>query len=286
MIVLRNGQDLVARARELGAASCLGGVFVPTMGALHEGHAQLIRRGAELAAERKDAGGCVVSIFVNPTQFNDPADFDRYPRTEAQDLALCEASGATQVFVPGVETIYPPPPAPPTPVPALPAVALEPGLEDAFRPGHFAGVCQVVMRLFRLVGPRAALFGEKDWQQLQVLAAMTRKAGLPIEIIPMATVRDADGLALSSRNRFLSAEDRQRALAIARALRLAGQTRDSAEAERAMARTLADAGITPDYAAVRDGETLRPISEATTGRALIAARVGAVRLIDNAPWPW
>jgi pantoate--beta-alanine ligase len=259
------------------------GVFVPTMGALHEGHASLIRRAADLARERRDPAGCIVSIFVNPTQFNDRSDFERYPRTEEPDLALCEQAGATSVFVPAVETIYPP--AEPPPVPLLPDVAAAPRLEDALRPGHFAGVCQVVLRLFKLVQPAAALFGEKDWQQLQVIRAMIEQARLPIEIISGPTIRDPDGLAMSSRNRFLTPDDRRRAIAIPRALERARGERTPADAERAMSATLTEIGLAPEYAVIRDARTLGPVSAATREtRALIAARVGAVRLIDNAPW--
>jgi pantoate--beta-alanine ligase len=152
------------------AAHPRGSGFVPTMGALHEGHAELIRRAATIARERGLAAGCSVSIFVNPTQFDDKKDFDRYPQTLAADLALCEAAGAACVYAPRVLDIYPPDA--PIPVPALPGVATSPQLEDAFRPGHFAGVCQVVARLFDLVRPAIAVFGEKDWQQLQVVGPM------------------------------------------------------------------------------------------------------------------
>ena len=284
MLVLRTDEDLQQRRRALGDGP--GGMFVPTMGALHAGHADLIRRGAALARERGDRSGCVVSLFVNPTQFNERADFERYPKDEAADLALCERCGAAAVFAPSLATMYPPPPAPPVPVPPLPPVATEPGLEDAFRPGHFAGVCQVVMRLFELVRPRGAILGEKDWQQLRVIASMTQRASLPVEIIPAPITRDPDGLALSSRNRFLSASDRQSALAIPRALAAASKETTPVDAEASMSRTLANSGLIPEYAVVRDAATLRPIDRAgSPARALIAARVGTVRLIDNSPWP-
>jgi pantoate--beta-alanine ligase len=165
----------------------------------------------------------------------------------------------------------------------LPTVATDPGLEDAHRPGHFAGVCQVVLRLFRLLEPRAALFGEKDWQQLQVIAAMTREQGLPVRIVPHPTLRDPDGLAMSSRNRFLSAAERRAALAIPRALDRAAAAADPAEAEKVMADVLADSALRVEYAVVRDAETLAGLAR-RAGRALIAARSGTTRLIDNAPW--
>lgn len=259
-----------------------GGVLVPTMGALHAGHAALVRAGAEHAARRSLGAGCLVSIFVNPTQFNDPSDFTRYPKTLDADLTLCREAGAAAVYAPGVEDVYPP--EEPPPVPTLPAVATEPGLEDRFRPGHFAGVCQVVLRLFRLTRPAAAVFGEKDWQQLQVVRAMARAEGLPIEIVPHATVRDPDGLAMSSRNRFLSGAERATGLAISRALRAASGAGTPAEAEAVLRRVLVEAGITdPDYAVVRHAETLMP-SDRGPWRALVTARVGSVRLLDNSAW--
>jgi pantoate--beta-alanine ligase len=196
------------------------------MGALHAGHAALIRQARTLA----DARGCTVvaTVFVNPTQFNEPTDFDAYPRTLDADLALCERSGAHAVLAPSPAVVYPP--GDQTAVPTLPAVATQPGLEDAFRPGHFAGVCQVVARLFDMTCPAVAVFGEKDWQQLQVIRAMTVAQRRPIEIVAGPTVREPDGLAMSSRNARLDPAARKRA-------------------------------------------------------AGIAARVGTVRLIDNAPWP-
>lgn len=254
-----------------------GCVFVPTMGALHEGHAALIRKGAELARHRGRA--CIVSIFVNPTQFNERSDFERYPKTLEADVALCREAGAEAVFAPSVEVMYPDERS--APVPVLPRVAVEPGLEDRFRPGHFAGVCQVVLRLFRLVRPAAAVFGEKDWQQLRVVAAMTREQGLPIEIIGHETIRDPDGLAMSSRNRFLSAVEREAALAIPRALHAARRARTATEAETAMAGVLS--GVDVEYAVVRDAQTLANVGNGPA-RALIAARVGRTRLIDNAAW--
>lgn len=286
MLVLRNARDLERHAVALGRSPVegLGGVLVPTMGALHDGHGALIRDGVQLARERGDAAGCTVSIFVNPTQFNDRADFDRYPRTEKEDLARCEGAGAAAVFAPDVETMYPPPPHPGVTVPPLPRVATEPGLEDAHRPGHFAGVCQVVMRLFRLLRPAAAVFGEKDWQQLRVISAMTEEAGLSLEIVPAPTVREPDGLAMSSRNRFLTPAERRQAASLSAALIRAGAETEPGRAEGVMRAVLAEAGLVPEYAVVRDARTLGPAGPAAA-RALIACRVGSVRLIDNAPWP-
>ncbi|MGH7245097.1 MAG: pantoate--beta-alanine ligase [Phycisphaerales bacterium] len=255
-------------------------VLIPTMGALHAGHASLIRHGTDLAKKR--GGTCIVWIFVNPTQFNDPADYARYPKTIEADLEVCNAAGAGGVFVPSKDEIYPPGRA--VRVPQLPRVATEPKLEDAKRPGHFAGVCQVVLRFFELVKPKVAVFGEKDWQQLQVVRAMTKHEMPSVEVAPMPTVRDADGLAMSSRNRFLTPGDRVQALAISRALTAAGTAATSATAEKVMLEVLSEAGIRPEYAVVRGAETLQ---ESASGiqRALIAAKVGNVRLIDNQAWP-
>lgn len=269
-------EDLLA-ALQQGTPGCH---FVPTMGALHEGHATLIRVAANAAA----GAPVVVSIFVNPTQFDDAADLSRYPRTLEQDLMRCREAGATLVFAPGVEDVYPP-----GKVSApgrIPDQAAGPGLEDAVRPGHFAGVCQVVERLFGMVRPRAAYFGEKDWQQLQVITAMTSMRSLPVRIVPVPTVREPDGLAMSSRNRFLAPEDRRRGLSLSMALCEARRATTPAGAEAIMRGVLHEAGVTPDYAVVRDAATLLPPEPGATGpmRALIAARVGAVRLIDNAAW--
>lgn len=250
------------------------------MGALHEGHATLIRTAVASAA----GADVAVSIFVNPTQFDDPSDLSRYPRTLEQDLALCRAAGATLVYAPSVTDVYPPGATPPsTPIPDQ---ATKPGLEDGLRRGHFAGVCQVVRRLFDLVGPQAAYFGEKDWQQLQVISAMTSMLSMPVRIVPVPTVREADGLAMSSRNRFLSPDDRQRGRSLSMALCEAGRAATPARAEAIMRDVLRHAGVEPDYAVVRDAATLMPRAADKPGpmRALIAARVGAVRLIDNAAW--
>ncbi|MCC6970170.1 MAG: pantoate--beta-alanine ligase [Phycisphaerales bacterium] len=251
-------------------------VFVPTMGALHAGHASLIRQAAGIARAR--GGEVAVSIFVNPTQFNEAADYRRYPRTLGADAEVCRAAGADVVFAPEASEVYPPGRV--IRVPDLPRVAKSPGLEDAQRPGHFAGVCQVVLRLFELVRPSVAVFGEKDWQQLQVIRAMTAQEKLAIEIVPGATVREADGLAMSSRNRFLGEDDRRRALSISRVLRESGRFESRREYEAWMVGEMQAAGLMVEYAVVRDGATLEEPG-AGVMRALIAARVGSVRLIDN-----
>lgn len=260
-----------------------GMVLVPTMGALHEGHLALIHLAAA-HAEHAGLPGCVVSVFVNPTQFDDPADYERYARVLDEDAAKCQASGAAGVYAPSVEAVYPPDR--PVPVPPLPDQAAGKGLEDAHRPGHFEGVCQVVRRLFDLIRPAAAVFGEKDWQQLQVVRAMTARDGLGVEILNGPTIREPDGLAMSSRNRFLKGPERERALALHRALEAASRESTPADAEAAMRRVYREHGIDePDYAAVRDAETLGPVTPGRPARAITAARVGTVRLLDNAPWP-
>lgn len=271
---------ILRTAHELDAFH--GGYFVPTMGALHAGHFALVQDAARLRSlGTRPSAKVIVSIFVNPTQFNDPRDLERYPRTLEADALGCQHAGADAIFAPDVSTIYAPGVAA---VPPLPAVATTPKLEDAFRPGHFAGVCQVVKRLFELVRPNAALFGEKDWQQLQVIRAMTAEQNLPVQIIPCPTIREPDGLAMSSRNVFLSHEDRPRATAIIQALRAGAQADNPSDAEAAMRRVLESHGLPIEYAVARDAESLLPISAFSPARAarlLIAARLGSIRLIDN-----
>lgn len=268
-------------------AAFRGCAFVPTMGALHRGHAALLARA------RRSGRACVLSIYVNPTQFAPTEDFARYPRTLEDDLALAEREGADAVFLPSAETVYPEGLDEARRVAAarpLPEVATRPGLEDRHRPGHFAGVRLVVERLFDLVQPHIAVFGEKDWQQLRLVEAMVdveprRWPGLRIERGP--TEREPDGLALSSRNRYLSPEQRERARGIPRALQVAHAAQHPATAERLLRETLEAHGFAIEYAVVRDAESLMPVAgfERPT-RALIAARLAGdgpeVRLIDNA----
>ena len=256
--------------------------FVPTMGALHAGHLSLVQAGFQRA------GHVIVSIFVNPTQFGPREDFSQYPRPLERDLELCRQSGVTGVFIPSVEEMYPP-----TAVPCevdVPTVAAE--LEGQFRPGHFRGVCRVVAKLFNQVQPDIACFGMKDYQQLQVIRAMTADLAFPIEIVPCPTLREPDGLAMSSRNVYLSASQRPQALALSQALQLAramilqqGVT-EPARIETMMRETLRAAAFEIDYAVVRHPQTLAPLSAIdlqATGCvvALIAARWPNVRLIDN-----
>ncbi|CAN5755950.1 pantoate--beta-alanine ligase [soil metagenome] len=283
--ILRTNAELTvwraAREREKVAVH-----FVPTMGALHAGHGALIRAAAGYSGEGAKNGmraAVLVSIFVNPTQFTEAADLARYPRTLEADAELCLEAGASAVYAPGVEEIYP------TGLevltPALPRVATAPRLEDAVRPGHFAGVCQVVARLFDLARPARAFFGEKDWQQLQVVRALEKGRGNRVEIVAVETVREGSGLALSSRNRFLGGEERGRAEGISRALTMGAGAGDVEGAEGALRRELERAGLEIQYAVVRDAETLEALgSGVRVGRMLIAVKVGGVRLIDNMRW--
>ena len=250
--------------------------LVPTMGALHDGHLALIRRAvAENAIT-------VVSVFVNPTQFHDPGDLARYPRDLTRDAALAASTGVDIVFAPSHETIYP----------AGFDTTVEVGdlsrrWEGEHRPGHFRGVATVVAILLGLVRPGRAYFGEKDYQQLQIIRQMHRDLALPGEIIGCPTVRDADGLALSSRNARLSRADRSLALAIpatmaAVANAVANGERDVARLEEVGRGVLASPGVAIDYLAIVDGATLDPLTTLTPGaRLLVAAEVGGVRLIDN-----
>ena len=265
------------------------GVFVATMGALHEGHAKLVEQAATIAHNRTPRPPVIVSVFVNPTQFGEAIDFDRYPRILEIDAAICERAGADCVFAPSADTVYPPEDTPP--VPPLPRVATTPELEDKYRVGHFTGVCQVIHRMFDLCKPAVAIFGEKDWQQLCVIDAMSRELNLGVEIVGAPTAREPDGLAMSSRNRFLVGDDRKRALAISRGLQAANEQPTVATAQQTIRSTIEATGATLDYAVVRDAMTLEPLDPTQRrdalerpARALAAARFGEVRLIDNTPW--
>ena len=258
--------------------------LVPTMGALHEGHLSLVRLAREKSGQR---GHVAVSIFVNPTQFNDPADLELYPRTLDADLELLERAGVDMVYAPIDDEMYPV--GEPQVLVDVPALARH--LEGVHRPGHFRGVCQVVLKLFNLVQPDMAVFGMKDYQQLRIIESMTAGLNLPVDIVRAPTLRDPDGLAMSSRNRRLSAAERSRALSIPRALEAAArryraEERDAARLVEAMTDVLqadrSDVPFTVDYAACVDARTLEPL-EAADGPVLlaIAAHVGPVRLIDN-----
>ena len=264
-------------------SECRGGALVPTMGALHEGHASLIRAGA--ASGRP----VLVTIFVNPTQFGPNEDFARYPRTLDTDLKIAEAAGASAVFIPSVESIYPSGLANAATLAAqfsLPAIATTPLLEDASRPTHFGGVCLVVSRLFDLCEPSLAFFGEKDFQQLRVITQMVEEnfaRWKSLKIIPCVTIREPDGLAMSSRNRYLDPSQRTAALGISRALQSAANCSSVAAGEKSMRETLDRYGLETQYAVIRSEETLCAAEPgAKFGRALIAANLGEIRLIDNA----
>jgi pantoate--beta-alanine ligase len=249
--------------------------FVPTMGALHAGHRALIRAGAASGAVT------VASIFVNPLQFGPSEDLSRYPRDEAGDLAALDAEGCALVWLPDVATVYPPGEATTINV-AGPATRWE----GEFRPGHFQGVATVCAKLFGQVRPDRAYFGEKDWQQLQVVRRMVTDLLLPLEIVGVETVREADGLALSSRNRFLTAKDRATAPVLIGVLRAAAErllTGEAADAVLPQSRDrLAKQGFDLDYLALVEGTTLAPIDHAAPGARLVAAaRLGSVRLLDN-----
>jgi pantoate--beta-alanine ligase len=267
----------------LSAPDLCGCNFVPTMGALHAGHGSLVERA------RADGRPVVVSIFVNPTQFGPREDYARYPRTLDADCALLEPLGAAAVFVPSVEAIYPrglEAARQEASAITLPEVATRPGLEDACRPTHFGGVALVVGRLFDLVRPARAFFGEKDYQQLRLIEDMVeadRARFGALEIVPCPTIREGNGLAMSSRNRYLAPEHRDAALALSRALQIAHSAQRVSTAERLMRDTLDGHGLETEYAVVRDARTLLPVTgfERPT-RALIAARLGSTRLIDNA----
>jgi pantoate--beta-alanine ligase len=247
--------------------------LVPTMGALHEGHRTLVR------AARERAATVVVSVFVNPTQFGPGEDFDRYPRTWDGDLAALADEGADVVFHPPVDEVYPP---------KAVGVTVDPGrlgtvLEGAVRPGHFAGVLTVVAKLFGLVRPDVALFGEKDYQQLTLIRAMARELALPVEVVGVPTVREDDGLALSSRNRYLDPAQRSVARTISAALRAGAAAGPAgAGAVLAAARGVLDAepSLLQDYLELTDTD-LGPAPAAGPARLLVAVRAGTTRLLDN-----
>jgi pantoate--beta-alanine ligase len=276
----RTRADLAAVRRDLPAPV----VLVPTMGALHAGHRALLRRAAELAGPD---GSVLATIFVNPLQFGPAEDFGRYPRPLDADLEVCAAEGVTAVFAPGQREMYP----------HAPRVTVDPGpagqvLEGEFRPGFFGGVLTVVLKLFQLTRPDVAVFGSKDAQQLALVRQMVADLDLGVRIEAVATVRDADSLATSSRNAYLSAEDRAAALAIPAAL-TAG--RDAAAhgapavlsaARRVLSRPARNGqALQVDYLSLVNPETFAPVSEQHSGPAVlaVAARIGTTRLIDNVP---
>ncbi len=272
MIIARTFEELRAARATLGSIG-----FVPTMGALHEGHLSLIEAA-------KTAGLPVAaSIFVNPTQFGPREDFARYPRDEAGDLAKLEEAGCALAWLPTADIMYPPHDSTHIQM-AGPALHWE----GASRPGHFNGVATVVAKLFGQLRPQAAYFGEKDWQQVQVVSRMVADLVLPVEIVPVPTVREADGLALSSRNRYLTAEERRAAPRLYATLTHAAQEivagKEVAATLHHARHELAQAGMVPDYVALVHAQSLEAVSGLVhPARLIAAAKLGHVRLLDNLP---
>jgi pantoate--beta-alanine ligase len=275
MRIINSIAEMKAVARELRRGGTLA--LVPTMGALHAGHLSLID------AAKRDCAHVVASIFVNPLQFGPNEDFSRYPRTYEADCAALTAAGVDILFAPSAETL--------TPGGAntfVEVAGISERLDGAFRPGHFRGVATIVAKLFHIVAPDRAYFGQKDAAQLAVLRAMARDLNFAVEIVACPIVREADGLALSSRNRYLTAEQRARATILHRSLKAAAELRARGERNpqaliAAMQQTLAtEPSVIVEYAAVVDPDNLLPLED-TTGGALIAvaARLGETRLIDN-----
>ncbi|MBB6627432.1 pantoate--beta-alanine ligase [Nocardioides sp. KIGAM211] len=268
---------LLSEARRSGLPVGL----VPTMGALHEGHASLVR----VARDRVGEGPVVVSVFVNPLQFGAGEDLDRYPRTLDDDVELCRREGVDIVFAPSVDEVYPG---------GEPQVTVEPGplallLEGRTRPGHFRGVLTVVAKLFGLVRPDVAVFGQKDYQQLTLIRRMALDLNLAVEVVGAETQREPDGLALSSRNRYLDDEQRHQAVALSLVLHAA---RDAAQygvevaLDAARAEVRSSIGLDLDYLEITDpdlGPLPAAVPDGTEGRILVAARIGGTRLIDNMP---
>lgn len=277
----------IASLRQAVAAARRGGRtigLVPTMGALHAGHLSLIE------AARAETGFVVVSIFVNPTQFGPNEDLNRYPRTLERDLKSCEETGVDLVFHPRPEIMYPP---------DYRTFVEVTGLQDvlcgASRPGHFRGVATVVLKLFNLVQPDRAYFGQKDAQQVRIIQQMVRDLNLPVEIRVCPIVREADDLALSSRNEYLEAQERRSAPVLYRALtearrRIEAGERDAATVRKVMTETIASVpGAVLDYAAVVDADSLQALVQIVFGRPVLlalAVRFRGTRLIDNLLIPW
>ena len=275
LTVHRSPSDIAPVTRALRAAGRKV-ALVPTMGALHDGHRELIRHA------RRAPGAIVpaVSIFVNPLQFGPGEDLERYPRPLEADLEACREEGVELVFLPGVQDMYPEG-AETTVVPG----PIGDRLEGAVRPGHFAGVLTVVAKLFHIVGPDLAFFGEKDYQQLVLVKKMVRDLDFPLSIVGVPTVREPDGLALSSRNAYLSADDRRRAPVLQRALAAGAAVSargPQAVLDAARAVLAEEPAVALDYLELTDPD-LGPDPQAGRARLLVAARIGGTRLIDNVP---
>lgn len=276
MRIVRTVDDVRQAVRiARGAGNTIG--FVPTMGALHDGHLSLVHRA------RDDCGYVVISVFVNPTQFNDPADLAAYPRNEGADAAMASDAGIDLFFAPDAAEMYPPGFAT-----AVVVEGLSAPLEGEIRgPSHFRGVATVVTKLFNIVAPDVAFFGQKDAQQAAIIRRMVRDLDLPLRVEVCPTVREPDGLAMSSRNARLGPTDRVRALALRRGLAaaevsIASGERDAATVSRAGRDVMRALGVDPEYFAVVSAATLEPLDR-LTGDVLVAvaARIGPVRLIDN-----
>lgn len=253
--------------------------FVPTMGALHEGHLSLLR------ASKKACTKSVCSIFVNPTQFNDKKDLERYPRMPEKDCAMLEQAGCDVVFMPSVEEMYPAPDERQFDFGRLDKV-----LDGAHRPGHFNGVAQVVSKLFAIIKPDKAFFGLKDYQQVLIVKKMVEQLAMPVEIVPCPILREPDGLAMSSRNMLLTAAERKAASLIPQIMQMARQqfgTMPVAELKNKMLEEVRkEPLLKPDYIAFCDAETLESVSEVRPGQKIICLAAifsGKIRLIDNMP---
>lgn len=279
-VVSTIGEVRAAVAAVKAAGGTVG--FVPTMGYLHEGHLRLVDRA------RESAGWVMMSIFVNPLQFGPSEDLSRYPRDLERDLSLARARGVDLVFAPSVEEMYPH---------GEPRVSVVPDEEiagrlcGASRPGHFRGVLTVVAKLFGIAQPDVAVFGQKDWQQAALIRRMVDDLEMPVRVDVAPIVREADGLAMSSRNVYLSEDERERALALSRSLRRARELFEAGESDAAVLKAALLGGMTvpgvePEYAEVVDPRTLEAVVRAVPGVVCaVAARVGRTRLIDNAVLP-
>jgi pantoate--beta-alanine ligase len=277
MLAVATTIDAVRHAVAAARQRALAIGLVPTMGALHEGHASLLRTA------RAETGFVVASIFVNPTQFGPNEDFTRYPRTWDADLDVCRREGVDLVFAPDAAVVYPPGFST-----YVEVNGLQDGLCGASRPGHFRGVATVVLKLFNIVQPDVAYFGQKDAQQARIIQQMVRDLDVPMRIRVCPIVRELDGLALSSRNRYLDAAQRRRALVLSQALaaardRIAGGERDAGAIRRTMAERIgATPGAELDYAAVVAADTLQPVDRVQDDVLLaVAVKFGGTRLIDN-----
>ncbi|WP_167610228.1 pantoate--beta-alanine ligase [Maribellus sediminis] len=275
MKLVKTVSELQQQIQDSGKGASVG--FVPTMGALHEGHLSLVRQAV---AENTLA---VISIFVNPTQFNDPKDLERYPRTLEADLKLLETTGCQLVFAPDAQEVYPKPD-----TRKFNFGKLEKVMEGAFRPGHFNGVAQVVSRLFDMLKPDKAYFGLKDFQQLAIVKNMVKQLNLPVEIVPCAIVREDSGLAMSSRNELLSAEERKNAAVISKTLFRAKELKTQMSVKELVEWVKDEINNNPfldvEYVEIVDDEELQAAKswdEPTTKIACVAVFCGKIRLIDN-----